>query len=809
MNKEHKKQLIQLERLHKTIRIQWHLHKLPKYEDLLRVYHISREHYYPSELTQPLSFEMMQEFLSDREIELTTKQWLEENPPIYEQKTEEKIEGKNSILHILSNADGSEANRERPTSSSKSLLHDVSQDEKHNEERNQEQKDNEIVSTIHSILEMSREQADALERQSKRNSVQAHQRILHEDSSDPYSAHHDYGFDKYSEHIKDCKDLFLFWFQKIAAAKLLDGVIEKQHRGQLLLASAGYGKTFMFGAFLKVLRQIKFHKTIGSVSPWPYVVVTKATLVTKTKRDLERYFGLRCPRDVLVINVEQLRAEFGKLFLEKEFKVEDGVEDFKYQWREGLNPCFTIWDECQILKNTASQQSQIGQAFNELEGTFQVFSSATPFTRVCEAKCFAVATRHKQRVASFTLAEIDNTNWNLYARNIAAPPGSPVKTTPFDHSPAAIDRLMNDLDKYVNRVKGVKPQFRARNRIEILHFETEEGRKFYQDSVDRYKRKVARAMSDKTISAKSLNIIKLVAFLQYRIGAETNPDRIRYLARNTHHLVQEGRAVIVGVNFKQTVVKLVKSLIEDYGYKRNDISLIWGGGTKKPTDKQKAKAAILEDEEVMRIFQERNISMEDLKLDDVEALAEAEKFDPNYRLDTQTKDERQKEIDRFQTGKTLICIFTAKAGGVGLSLHHTDEYTKEKVRRKPSGYCYEEDIPNIPTRQRETLAAPSWSAIELVQLLGRGPRLTSLSDTHQRLNFFAGTEEERVAHIVSMKLRCLGRVVRQRESWEDVILGGYEDKQVEIAQLTDGSEADAALGEDEDILGDVGGENED
>ncbi len=53
-----------------------------------------------------------------------------------------------------------------------------------------------------------------------------------------------------------------------------------------------------------------------------------------------------------------------------------------------------VWDECQTLKNEDSDQSKRAQAYNNLDGEYyQIFSSATPFTRVCEAKCFAVSTR--------------------------------------------------------------------------------------------------------------------------------------------------------------------------------------------------------------------------------------------------------------------------------------------------------------------------------------------------------------------------------------------------------------------------------
>ena len=94
---------------------------------------------------------------------------------------------------------------------------------------------------------------------------------------------------------------------------------------------------------------------------------------------------------------------------------------------------------------------------------------------------------------------------------------------------------------------------------------------------------------------------------------------------------------------------------------------------------------------------------------------------------------------------------------------------------------------------------PTYSAIELVQGLGRCPRLTSLSDTPQELVYYRGTVEESVARIVAQKLRCLSRVVRMKESWEDVIVGGVSAD----AHLEDESKFKA---DDPDEI--VGGEEE-
>ena len=175
-----------------------------------------------------------------------------------------------------------------------------------------------------------------------------------------------------------------------------------------------------------------------------------------------------------------------------------------------------------------------------------------------------------------------------------------------------------------------------------------------------------------------------------------------------------------------------------------------------------------------------------------------ENIPEHLQLGAQSKEERQREIDKFQSGRSIFCLFTFRAGGVGLSLHHSDELTKVKCRRKKNGYVFVEDIPLIPVRPRINFVAPTYSAMELVQGLGRCPRLTSLSNTKQELIFYRGTIEDSVARIVSHKLKCLSKVVRMRESWQDVVIGGGATAEDHINKTKDQVDDPDALEEGEE-----------
>lgn len=620
---------------------------------------------------------------------------------------------------------------------------------------------------------------------------------------------------------------FLFWFQKKATKELLDGVLgwhkvspisqicEVAHpggrwtmpedcipnkvgkRGQALLAAVGTGKTFILGALFRRLLDMNFqHRFTPNRSPWPYVYVTKASILEQTKRVLKNWFNIDPVNEVLVINIDQLRSKFGELFVNEKVKVENGVEYTTWEWRQWINPLVIAWDECQALKNEGTQQHNIGASYNEIEdNTFQIFSSATPFTRVCEAKCFVVSTRIPYTFGIAKNAPMCNSHWSQFSKDIAAP------ADPIEHSPGAIDRLIDKMDPYIVRVKGVRPQFHAHNSVQIIDFQNEEDRKFYELAWERFLAEKAKLENDDNLSAAQSRFQILVEMLKFRQAAEL--VRAPYIAKAMWECVMKGKqASVAALNFKATIVKIVKILCYDYNVPRSQISLIWGGGAKDPNRKQKIKYKLQQNKAVLDALGAAGISMSDLDLDDVEAQLEREEFDPALKLGPQNAKHRQDEIDRFQSGKSLYCLFTFRAGGVGLSLHHTDEFTKEKVRRKESGYAVEEDIKKIPTRKRVTFVAPTWSAIELVQGLGRVPRLTSLSDTTQILVFYRGTIEERVARIVSLKLHCLTKVVRQKEDWSDAMVGGYTQEELDKKYLiADTTEESVANGDSDEAGG--------
>lgn len=98
---------------------------------------------------------------------------------------------------------------------------------------------------------------------------------------------------------------------------------------------------------------------------------------------------------------------------------------------------------------------------------------------------------------------------------------------------------------------------------------------------------------------------------------------------------------------------------------------------------------------------------------------------------TQTTDERTLSIAEFQANRNHVMVLNLRAGGVGVSLH------------------------DLHGRPRTAIISPSWSAVDLQQVLGRVWRAGGKSGSVQYIVYALGTVEEQVAEGLEKKLRRL------------------------------------------------------
>ena len=108
----------------------------------------------------------------------------------------------------------------------------------------------------------------------------------------------------------------------------------------------------------------------------------------------------------------------------------------------------------------------------------------------------------------------------------------------------------------------------------------------------------------------------------------------------------------------------------------------------------------------------------------------SEKLDTKCLIYGEQKiDDRDKNIADFQNDNKRICICNIKAGGTGISLHDT--------------------IGNFP---RVSIISPTWSAQDLIQVLGRIYRANAKSKVLQRIIFCKNTVEDEVCLMIKNKV---------------------------------------------------------
>lgn len=600
--------------------------------------------------------------------------------------------------------------------------------------------------------------------------------------------------------------------QLLGALQLFKEIIVEKKSANLLRAPAGIGKTITYLQVIRWLYDCEWLKAqlaplTPDFIPYPFVILTKATAIEQTKRVAEKGFGLSCGiGGLLVTNYDQLRSSFGEAYIDVVEVTRKGETFFEYKWKDFCHPMLIIPDECQGLKNPGAKQTEIMVSYAMIGGflgpkTYQAGVSATPFTKVSETRWFALAAK-----IDFDGMKIDtDLKFDHFAKSVAAP------SEPNEYNAAAMERAMKYLSPYIIEMSGVRTQFKARNACVGIDFRTEQERAFFNGAWERFMLEVEEIRKRSVDDGRSSAMDERIARLKFRIAGEQ--CKAKAIAESMYKDVSTGKfAAVAAFNFQSPIAMCVKELIETYGVPRHKISIRWGGnsaygggGEEKTYTEQQILEILVRKGRGEKI---PNKVFNDIKAQLKSKIDKLDKLPAEWRLGPQSREQGQEEVDRFQRGDSEYCFFTFKSGGVALSLHHTDEWTDFKCRRRPdSNFAFEEDIPIVPTKPRRLYASPTYSPIELVQGLGRCPRLTSLSDTEQTILFYRGTVEMAVMLMVSRGLASLSKVITTREDWSDCILRAAVDRE-SVKEITNKQIEDTLVEQDEIVTTTESGSDE-
>ena len=568
----------------------------------------------------------------------------------------------------------------------------------------------------------------------------------------------------------------LWPFQESAVLKIQN--ILTSHRACLVQVPTGHGKTFMVGEVLAQLYESGADKRdpFWNISLAPIIYVTAASVEEQSQRDLETYFGLGKDK-VLVTSYSSLIAKFGEKFMKKVIDENTG-DVLSFDWYPFIGPRTIVFDECHRLKNSQSSQTKMGNGVaRDLKDCKFIFMSATPFTSPIEAEVIVRA------IGLFEPGE----GWLACATRLCD------GCLPNTYDIYAMENFRKSLAPYTVKIPHIRTKYKNHVKYRLIDFENHEDRVAYKKAFEDYLKELSQCGREAKFGQK----LKLVADNKFRERAEI--IRAPYLAKEAAHLIKEGSQVTIACNFQTTISKIVTLLVHNYGISRDKISLVWGGGDKFTALKKEYSQA-----EIFEIFAAAIQNMETTPsgivitkkvINEIHkqikqksmGLSEALQ-DETLRLGSQDKKERQREINKFQSGEADICIFTFKAGSVGLSLHHCEDfYITRPEEYKKVGEVWiatKEGSKVYCPRPRRGLSAPTWSAIEMIQAIGRPHRLTSMSDTFQEFIYFRGTVEQDVALVAAPKLESIATLTKMNESWMNLI---NESRKEEISRL--GAEA--------------------
>jgi len=451
----------------------------------------------------------------------------------------------------------------------------------------------------------------------------------------------------------------LFEFQQHPSDKLLDKI--REGRSCLLIAPAGTGKTYAIASAIARAQQEGLIQNPDKMVNG--LLLTPQSVRMQTARVLQQY---GC-QSFHVDSYSTLRSTLGQVFIDWQKGLEKGNLVETPTWRPEDKPELIVADECQNLKNSLAQQSEVVIAATKVKIPI-IFASATPFTTIEEAK-----------VVCLGLGVATEITWKEFSWAFCV-----AGKSPEDLSPKGVKNLTDFLEArgHIIRFENIKFAHRSINKCILIDFLNDAERAYHQQAYDDYLERLSKV--DREAPGGMAEIWQTI--LQFRIRCE-HIKAPRMSTRGYEVLKETGRQIIIASNFVETLVKARDNLVKVHGVNPAKISFIVGG---------------------------------------------------------QTAQDRQQNIDRFQSGKADFCFFTLKSGGVGVSLHH-----------------YKEGV----GRPRHVILPPTWSAIELVQALGRAHRINSISTTHQEVIWYKDTIEEQVAKKVASKFSCLGEVVGRKESW--------------------------------------------
>jgi hypothetical protein len=472
----------------------------------------------------------------------------------------------------------------------------------------------------------------------------------------------------------------------------------------------------------------------------PIIIFTPKIVAETWRRTIEA-FGLGkllARQTIRIFNDSEFPTREGQLFVQEHEDMTTG--EVSLIWNPIMCPKIAILDESHRYVNPKSYRTKCIRALVQCKMDKHIaWMSATPMETINNSYLFAIACN-----AELLGMKVTHETFKYFAGLLDATPQKPNRE--------AMKRLRQVLSPYIFSIPYVKPKFKAINMVQLIDFECAQHQQIYESAHQRYIEACSKAGKNTMYGSFE----KAIALANYRKTVE--PLRAYWIADRIAYNYKRQVASAVGTAFKETITNVAWLLSSKYNIPRERISIIWGGKKEyKPENllskeqlddllKDPGMTLIKRCQEDKTLRKQITTTLRYMQDRDEHSETISEQAIRHNRLrelklvGTQSANQRQIEIDKYQNGESIAALFTNASGGIGLSF---DKYKPELWKR-------------------EGLFTPVYSGKEFQQVLGRLVRRASIEDADQLICMMRGTVEEyHVAPILDEKLKCIAEITNR------------------------------------------------
>lgn len=331
------------------------------------------------------------------------------------------------------------------------------------------------------------------------------------------------------------------------------------------IAPTGAGKTVYYGMVVYYCRT----KCPEHFPPGKYVIVCAPKAVIDSNQigmEFAKFGNIML--NTFVTSLPSLRASLGDAFVEWKTVIVNEQPVVYPFWRPYMYPCLLLIDESQQLKNEESDQSKVIESAS-CAGIPVLVGSATPYSRIKQAKVIACALRPFVEFGGNKRCPLDVNIWPSWSKSIAHP------KDPSEWSPSALRRLQAWLEPHTVRFTCTYPH-KIIVKASLASFANSDEEERYMATMAELDRiRAERGKNELTGFIRELVAINKHCQTAEEIGASHMCDAMLSLF-SAREKARTKASFILGFS-NRTALEIAAEYLHSRGVSDNEIARIHGG----------------------------------------------------------------------------------------------------------------------------------------------------------------------------------------------------------------------------------------